>query len=39
MSQMKEQYKTTARELNEIEISNILDKECELMFIKIFTGL
>ena len=31
--------KVTARELNEREISNMPDRECEVMVIKIFIGL
>ena len=37
MSQMKEQDKTTAKKLNEMEISNVPDKEFKAMVIKIFT--
>ena len=39
MSQMKEQDKTTARELNEMEINNMPDREFKVMVIKIFSGL
>ena len=39
MSQMKEQDKITARELNEMEISYMSDREFKLMIIKILTGL
>ena len=48
MSQMKDQDKITARKLNETEINNMPDKECEVkkkkkecevMVIKIITGL
>ena len=35
MSQMKEQDKITARELNEMEISNMPDREFKVMVIKI----
>jgi len=36
---MKEKGKTTAKELNEMEISNMPDKESKVMVIKIFIGL
>ena len=39
MSQMKEQDKTTARDLSEMEISNMPDREFKVMLIKILTGL
>ena len=39
MSQMKEQEKITARELNEMEVSNIPDREFKVMIIKLLTGL
>ena len=39
MSQMREQDKTTAKEPNETEISNMRDKQLQVMVIKIFTGL
>ena len=35
MFQMKEQDKTSEKELKEVEISNLLDKEFKLMIIKI----
>lgn len=39
MSQMKELDKIVAKELNEIKISNVPDKEFKLTVIKVFTGL
>ena len=36
---MKEQYKFTARELNEMEISNMPEREFKIMVIKTLTGL
>ena len=36
---MREQNKTTARDLNETDISNILDREFKVIIINIFTGL
>ena len=39
MSQKKEQDKMTARELNEMEISNMPDGIFKVMFIKIHTRL
>ena len=42
MSQMKKkkkQDKTTAKDLSEIEINNIPDKEFKVIIIKILTGL
>jgi len=39
MSQMKEQDKITARDLNEMEINNVPDREFKEMIIKILTGL
>ena len=39
MSQIKEQDKITAHELNEMEISNMPERELKVMVIKIFTGL
>ena len=36
---MKEQDKITARKLNEMEISNMHDRESKVMVIKILTGL
>ena len=36
---MKEQNKTTARDLNEAEITNMPDREFKVMMIKTFTGL
>ena len=38
MSQMKEQDKTIAKELNEIEISNMPNKEFKVIIIKMLTG-
>ena len=38
MSQMKEQVKSTAKELNETEISNIPNREFKVMVMKILTG-
>ena len=38
-SQMKEKDKITARDLSEMDISNMLDRELKVMIIKIFTGL
>ena len=39
MSQMKEQDKITVRELNEMALSNMPDREFKVMVIKILTGL
>lgn len=39
MSQMKEPNKITARELNEIQISNMPYREFKVIVIKILTGL
>ena len=39
VSQMKEQDKITARQLNEMEISNMPDRKCKVIVIKILTGL
>ena len=39
ISQMKEQDKITARELNKMEINNLSDKEYKVMVIKILTRL
>ena len=39
MSQMKEQDKITARDLNEMEISNMPDREFQVMVIKKLSGL
>ena len=39
MSQVKEQDKITARDLNGMEVSNIRDKEFKLVVIKILPGL
>ena len=39
MLHKKEVYKTTEEELNEMEISNMPDKELELINIKMFTRL
>ena len=39
MLQIKEQNKTSQKELNGMEISNFLDKELKVMLIKMFTGL
>ena len=36
---MKEQDKTSEKELNEMEINNIPDTEFKVMVIKVFTGL
>ena len=38
MSQMKEQDKITARELKEMEVSNMPEEEFKVMVIKILTG-
>ena len=38
MSQMEEQDKTTARELSETNISNMLDREFKIMIMNICTG-
>ena len=35
---MKEQDKTTAKELNEMKVINISEKEFKVMVIKILTG-
>ena len=35
MFQMKEQYKTSEKEVNEVEISNLPNKEFKVMIIKI----
>ena len=37
--QMKEQDKTSGKELNETEISNLPNKEFKIMIIKMFTNL
>ena len=37
--QMKEQDKTPGTKINEMEISNFLDKDCKVMVIKILTNL
>ena len=39
MAQMKEQNKTSERELNEEEIANLSDGEFKVPVIKIFTDL
>ena len=39
MSQMKEQEETTAINLNEMDISNMPDREFKVMIIKALTGL
>ena len=39
MPQMKEQDKTTARDLSEMDISNMPDREFKTMIIKTLTGL
>ena len=39
MVQIKEQDKTSGKELNETEISNRPDKEFRVMIIMVFTGL
>lgn len=39
MFQMKEQDRITAREPNEMELSNMPDKELKVMAIKILKGL
>ena len=39
MSQKKGQGKTTAKELTEMEISNMLGKEFKVIIIKMLTGL
>ena len=39
MSQMKEQDNTTARDLSEMVISSMPDREFKVMVIKILTGL
>ena len=39
MSQMKEQDKITARDLCEMDVSNMADREFKVMVIKILTGL
>ena len=36
---MKEQDKITARQLNEMEISNMPDRKCKIIVIKILIGL
>ena len=38
MSQMKEQDKTTARDLSKTEMGNTSDREFKVMIIKILTG-
>ena len=38
MSQMKEQDKIMAKELNEIETSNMSNREFKVIVVKIFTG-
>ena len=39
MYQMKEQDKIKARQLNKMEINNMLDREFKVIVIKILTGL
>ena len=39
MSQMREQDKIIAKDLNKMEISNMPDREFQVMVIKILTGL
>ena len=39
MSQMKEQDKITARDLNEMEMSNMPDREFQVIVIKKLSGL
>ena len=39
MSQKKEKNKIAARDLSEMEIHNMPDREFKVMIIKIFTGL
>lgn len=39
MSQMKEHGKTTAKEINETEISTMPDKKFKVIIIKILTGV
>lgn len=39
MLQKKEQDKTSVKELNETEVSNIPDTELKVMLIKMLTGL
>ena len=39
MSQIKEQDKITVKELNEIEINSVSNKEFKVMVIKILNGL
>ena len=39
MFQMKEQDKTTGEEINEVQISNLLDKEFKVMIIKMHNKL
>lgn len=39
MSQIIEQDKITARQLNETEMTHLPDREFNVMVIKIFTGL
>ena len=39
MAQIKEQNKITATDLIKMEISNIPDRECKILIIKIHTGL
>ena len=38
MSQMKEQDKITARDLNDTEISNMPDREFKIVIIAVLTG-
>ena len=35
MYQMKEQYKITATDISEMDVSNMLDRECKVMIMKI----
>ena len=39
MSQMKEQDKTPKEQLNEMEISNLPEKECRVMIVKMIKDL
>lgn len=39
MSQMKEQLKITATNISETDLSNMPDRECEVITMKVLTGV
>ena len=39
MSQMKGQYKTPEKQLNEVEMGNLLEKELRIMIVKMIQDL